>query len=232
MSAARYALYYAPEAEEALAAWGAGWLGRDAATGAALAQPAVPGLTPEALADLTAEPRRYGLHGTLKPPFRLAEGRSEGELVAAAAALAAATSAFVAPPPRLAAIGRFLALIPSAPAPALHAAADACVRGLDAFRAPPPAAELARRRGAGLTAGQEAMLARWGYPYVLDEFRFHLTLTRRLDAAEHAVLFPWLEEATRPFCQAPMRVRSLCLFVEPAGGGPFTILRRLPLQGG
>ena len=48
------------------------------------------------------------------------------------------------------------------------------------FARPPGAAELERRRKAGLSAAQEKMLLRWGYPYVLDEFRFHLTLTGRL----------------------------------------------------
>ena len=35
----------------------------------------------------------------------------------------------------------------------------------------------------GLTDRQEALLTQWGYPYVMEEFRFHITLTGALDPA-------------------------------------------------
>lgn len=226
MSAYRYALYYAPAPETALAAFGASWLGRDADTGAERPQPAVPGLSPEALHEITADPRRYGFHGTLKPPFVLAEGSSEDSLLAAVASFARARAPFTLPLLKLVSLDGFLALVPSAVAPALDRLARDCVIGFDDFRALPSAAEIARRRQAGLSLRQEGLLARWGYPYVLDAYRFHLTLTRRLRPEEAAILLPALEPLTAPLCGAAVAVDALTVFVEPAPGAPFTVAAR------
>ncbi|MFZ4410791.1 MAG: DUF1045 domain-containing protein, partial [Paracraurococcus sp.] len=182
---ARVALYWAPELDDPLHALASAWLGRDAETGAALPQPALPGLD---IAALTADPRGYGLHATLKPPFRLAV--SWAEAMAAAEALAGRLAPFDLPPLAVHDLDGFLALRETAPCPALQALADACVEALDPCRAPPGEAELARRRRSGLSPRQEALLARWGYPYVFAEWRFHVTLTRRLTAAEKAVVLP------------------------------------------
>src|SRR5690242_2952145 len=113
----RHAIYFAPPADSALARFAAAWLGRDAGTGARLAPPSVTGLDDDLIERITAEPRRYGFHATLKPPFALAAGRTEAELIAELGAFAATRLSFAAPPLRLAALGRFLALIPEGPAP-------------------------------------------------------------------------------------------------------------------
>lgn len=226
MTPFRAALYWAPETADPLHARGSAWLGRDAAAGTALAQPAVDGLD---LAALTADPRGYGLHATLKPPFRLAQGHDA--LLADAAAFAAATAPFDLPPLAVHDLDGFLALRETAPCLALHAFADACVAALDAHRAPSTEAEIARRRPDRLTAAQRENLMRWGYPYVFGEWRFHVTLTRRLDAAEKAVLMP---AVTRFLGDAPARARrvdALSVFVQPEPGAPFTIAARLPLRG-
>jgi hypothetical protein len=78
-------------------------------------------------------------------------------------------------------LGGFIAVVPTEPSAALADLAAATVAALDPFRAPPSEAELARRRKARLSDRQEALLMKWGYPYVMEEFRFHLTLTGRLD---------------------------------------------------
>ena len=64
MTGPRYALYYAPRQDEALAAFGRTWLGRDVERGVDVERPAVDGLAAEDLAAVTAEPRHYGFHGT------------------------------------------------------------------------------------------------------------------------------------------------------------------------
>ncbi|MCO6417428.1 DUF1045 domain-containing protein [Siccirubricoccus sp. KC 17139] len=223
---ARMALYWAPELEDPLHRLGSAWLGRDAESGAALPQPALPGLD---IAELTADPRGYGLHATLKPPFRLAG--SWAEAADRAAALAARTAPFALPPLAVTDLDGFLALRETAPCPELHAFAGACVEALDDCRAPPSEAELARRRKAKLSPAQAALLERWGYPYVFAEWRFHVTLTRRLTPAEKAVVLPAVTDFLGEAPARPRLVRELCLFTQSGPGAPFLIAERLPLSG-
>ncbi|MEO3473754.1 DUF1045 domain-containing protein [Roseomonas sp. CAU 1739] len=226
MTPHRLALYWAPEDDDPLHARGSTWLGRDAVRGVAVAQPAIGGID---LAQATSDPRGYGLHATLKPPFRLAHGYVAAR--DATAELAARTAPFDLPPLSVQDLYGFLALREDAPCPALHALADACVTALDDHRTPPDAAEIARRRPERLTELQRDHLARWGYPYVFEEWRFHVTLTRRLGAEEKAVLMP---AVTAFLGEAPGRTRrvsAVSLFVQPAPGAPFTIAERLPLRG-
>ena len=99
----------------------------------------------------------------------------------------------------------------------------------DAYRAPPDAAELAKRHAAGLTPRQAELLARWGYPYVLDEFRFHLTLTGPIaDAAERTRVAGLLRPLVAPLLGQPMPVRELCLFHQPDRAAPFRLIQRFP----
>ncbi|HSK41509.1 MAG TPA: DUF1045 domain-containing protein, partial [Arenibaculum sp.] len=231
LMAPRYAVYFAPPAGGALWRCGSAWLGRDAGTGRSPARPAVAGFAPGRLDELTAEPRRYGFHGTLKPPMALAPGRSEADLLTACAGFAASRTAFEAPPQRLAALGGFLALVPSAPSPELDALAADCVRAFDALRAPPAADELARRRASVLSERQHRYLREWGYPYVMEEFRFHMTLTGRLDAADREPLKAALERLAAPLATEPLPVDAIALFVQHERGAPFRILARFPFRG-
>jgi len=230
MADARYAVYFAPGPGSGLERVCASILGRCARTGKELAQPVLPGVEPQRLAELTASPRRYGLHGTLKPPFFLAEGTTEAGLLDAVAVLAADRPAFELPPLRLESLGSFLALTPSAPCPELDALARACVTELDPFRRPPSAEELARRRSVGLTAAQDRLLERWGYPYVLDEFRFHLTLTGKIPTSQErerlrAALAPLLS----PVLHTPIQIRDICVFRQRCPKEPFAVMQRFDL---
>lgn len=227
MSQPRYAIYYAPEPGSALAVFAAGWLGRDAETGAEAPQPAVAGLSPARLKELTADPRRYGFHGTLKAPIKLKPGRTVEELDAALAAFALAQAPVITPHLTARALGSFLALVPSADYPGLRRLADDCVTRFDPFRAPPSVEEVEKRRAAGLTPRQEDNLRRWGYPHVFEDFRFHLTLTGRIpDDAERRRLLSILTELTEPFCRDPLPVASVCLFEQRAEGQPFVVRAR------
>ena len=218
----RAAVYWAPEIADPLHALGSAWLGRDAETGAPCRQP-------EGLAEITADARGYGLHATLKPPFHLARGWEA--LRVDVAALAARTPAFALPPLALRDLKGFLALRETAPCPALHALADACVRELDSHRAPPSEAELERRRRAKLTARHEANLQAWGYPYVLEDWQFHVTLTRRLTDAERAAIEPRAIAHFAASAALPRMVTELCLFTQAAPGAPFLIAERFALKG-
>lgn len=226
MSDVRYGIYFLPPEGSALAAFGAAWLGWDVAGGQVVAHPKVS----MDVAAWTATPRTYGFHGTLKPPFRLAHSRTEAELTDALAKLAKRHRAFHAPSLRLATLGSFLALVPTAPSPELAELAADCVQALDDFRRPAEEAELARRRAAGLAPRQEEMLARWGYPYVLEEFRFHLTLTGRLDRGTALAAEAVLKGLTRNIIAQPLEVREVCI-VAQVDGAPFKLMHRYPLTG-
>jgi putative phosphonate metabolism protein len=226
----RYAIYFAPLAGSELAGFADRWLGRDAETGKAVSQPELDGLDADRLQALTEAPRHYGFHGTLKPPFHLAQGCDVDDLQRAIAGFAAWQVAFEIAALQLREIGDFLALVPAGPAPALSRLADACVTEFDAYRAPSDAVEVAKRHAAGLTPRQAELLARWGYPYVLDEFRFHLTLTGAMpDPTERTRVAGLLQPLVAPLLRQPMPVRELSLFHQPDRATPFRLIRRIPL---
>lgn len=224
----RYALYYAPPPGSDLARLGAAWLGRDAAGAPVVPMPDLPGARP--MAALAASARRYGLHGTLKAPIRLAEGAHPDDLIETAAAWAAARAPVPLGALVLADWDGFLALVPRAQPQALTDLAADLVRDLDRFRAPPTPEELARRRAQPLGPRHEALLADWGYPYVMEEFRFHITLTDRLTAAELPILRAAAEAWFAPVLGQPVRMTELAVFAEDAGG-LFHDIARLPLRG-
>ena len=229
MTAPRYAIYWAPPADGALWAFGTRWLGRDPESGETLPPP--DGADPTWHADVTADPRHYGLHATLKPPFRLAGGHTRDGLVAALGRFAAATAPVAGPPLVLRRLGRFLALVPDGPAPAVLALAARVVEAFDGFRAPAPPEELAKRRRHGLTASQEANLTRWGYPYVMDDFRFHVTVSGALDAAALDRLEAMLAAPVARFATEPLAITALALFEQPDDRAPFRLTQRFPLAG-
>jgi hypothetical protein len=163
--------------------------------------------------------------------MRLAEGRQWFDVVEAARALADRTAAFDLPRLAVQDVHGFLALREIAPCAPLQALADACVEHLDPFRAPPSEAELARRRRANLSVEQDAMLTRWGYPYVFGTWFFHMTLTRRLGVEEKARFQSAAEAYFARALSVPRRVADICLFVQAAPDAPFVIAERFPLRG-
>jgi putative phosphonate metabolism protein len=232
-AAARYALYYAPRPDEGLAMAASQWLGWNPESGRARRLPLSSGFTIERLAEITAEPRRYGFHGTLKSPIALADDATEADFLAAVGSLAATMRPITIRSMVLGELSTFLALIPAEPCLALQDLADRCVVEFDEFRRPPDETELARRRAAGLSPRQEQLLTRWGYPYVLEEWRFHLTLTGNLpDATERAAVKDLLRRRFSSFIGAPLQVRDLCVFRQNAPDRAFTVLARFRLGGG
>tara|TARA_R110002049_G_scaffold29972_6_gene102178 strand:+ start:15812 stop:16489 length:678 start_codon:yes stop_codon:yes gene_type:complete len=221
----RYAIYYTPDG--ALAQAGAAWLGWDMTTGRHVPHPDMPRLD---VATLTDTPRKYGLHATIKPPFVLADGTRADDLRTAFDTLCARLAPVTLPGLALTPLGRFLALTPQGDAARLRDLAANVVRDLDSFRAAPTDADLARRRQANLTPQQEANLTQWGYPYVMDAFRFHITLTGRMDRAQLAQVTTQLGHYIAPHLPQPFCVDSLTL----AGQGPdgmFHALHRAALSG-
>lgn len=218
----RHAIYFAPAPGTPFHTLGASWLGRDAFTGEMLAQPDLSGI-----AVVTADPRRYGFHATLKPPFALRDTVGAEALLRGVAALAAAEESFTLEL-AVGVLDQFLALVPRAACAALERLAARTVRDLDGFRQPPSAEELARRRRTALTPSQERHLAEWGYPYVLADFRFHMTLTERLPPGDIGRFRAAAEAHFAPVLGRPVAIDGLTLFAEAADGAPFHATRQFP----
>ncbi|WP_309645554.1 DUF1045 domain-containing protein [Phenylobacterium sp.] len=225
----RYAIYYAPAPDTALWRKASAWLGRDAYAGQDLTRPALAELDGLDLHALTADPRGYGFHATLKAPFELTAGVAETELLDFAARFAAARAPFevaIAP----AALGRFLAFREQQPSAELEALHSACVRDFDRFRAPLSDFDLARRRKAQLTSEQDARLIAWGYPYVFEDFRFHMTLTGQIRDEElrervlAALSSHFAEEA------GPHRFDGVAVFKQANREAPFAVLQRFGFE--
>lgn len=228
---ARFAVYYAPSRRSPWWQTGCEWLGGDVETGAVYTAPQ-PSTVRRPVAELTQAPRRYGWHGTLVAPFRLVEGVTPHAVLNEARGWAGGQHPFVLPVDA-ATPGDFVALRPAAPEgeSGMRALASSALRALGGLRAALSAADLARRLAAPLTERQRALLVEWGYPYVFDEFRFHMTLSSSLDAAdERAVLVTWWQERIAEL--GPLVIDSAALFVEPTAGQPFVLWQRLPFQAG
>ncbi len=228
----RYAVYFSPRPETGLASFGAGWLGWDAEHGVTVSRVVETVFDKDTVDRFTAAPRRYGFHGTLKPPFRLAEGKSFEDLHAAVSALAVDLSPIDMGLFQLKRIGRFLAIVPVEQREDLRELAARCVTELDEFRAPAPPTEIERRRKVGLSPHQDALLAKWGYPYVLDAFRFHLTLTSSLEARDLDRAEDSASTMLKPILGQSVFLSDLCLFGDPGGNQPFRLVERIPLGGG
>jgi putative phosphonate metabolism protein len=235
--AARYAIYFAPAPDSPFWQFGSAWLGRDAALDTPLPRPKLEGDASAdwdgaALETLTGSPRNYGFHATLKPPFRLAEGQAVEGLIQAAESFARAQHSFDCSSVGVAALGRFIAFRMIAPCQAMADLAAACVRTFEPFRAPLNAAELAKRHAADLTPRQTTLTAEWGYPYVFEEFRFHMTLTGAIadDTARERLAASLRVMAEAEGACGVMRADAIAVYEQPAPGAPFRLLRRIPFH--
>ena len=161
----RHALYFLPPKGSGLEEFGVSWLGWSITEGSVVAHPQIADLP---IASITKRPRRYGFHGTLKAPFRLADGVRESDLITEATALVSSIPAFEMPALQITSLGSFLAFVPEELSVELQHLASSLVQELDILRAPLSNAELARQRRVGLTPAQEILLKKWGYPYVMD----------------------------------------------------------------
>lgn len=227
---ARFALYFTPVPGSALARFGAEVLGYDCDAGVPVERRKLDGIAEEAAAAATAEPARYGFHGTLTAPFELARGRSPNELEAALATFARGRAPVPLGRLKVAGIGSFTALVPAGPQDAVAALAGDCVTAFNDFRAPLTARYRERRLAARLSERQVELLERWGYPYVFSEYRFHMTLTGRLPAPEQARWQAVLGAAYAPLAPAPVEIDAVSLVRQDDRGAAFRVIARHPLQ--
>lgn len=226
---ARYALYYAPDADTPLWQFGSDLIGYDAETGRDRPSPQPFG----SIADwtrLTDDPRRYGFHATLKAPFYLADGAGEDKLIRQVGAFARSQDPVNMGPLTVASLGRFLALTPPSAPDELSAFAGRCVGAFEHLRAPLSDADKARRLKSPLTARQKVYLDQYGYPYVHEDFRFHMSLTGQLEPDRMEDLFErvsLLYERAVPF--GDVVLDQIAIFIQPSRTERFRVLERFRL---
>lgn len=226
----RYAIYYAPVQDSVLDRFGSALLGYDAHSGADLPFP--DGNAAVDWRELTEDPRKYGFHATLKAPMVLAPGNREDELLAACTAFAARPRAIPMIEPVVDSIEGFIAIVPAAPTATLQDFAVDCVRDFDSFRAPLTEADRARRNPSRLTPRQCDYLDQWGYPYVFEEFRFHMTLTGRLDDGRRAPILEMLRDRFGDTGLKELSIDRLALFRQDAADRRFRVIGNWPLRRG
>jgi len=223
----RYSIYFAPGVDDPLWRFGCRCIGYDAETGADCPLPQSPALSQDDWRSWTQEPRRYGFHATLKAPFHLAEGGAEQDLFESLAQFSASRKAFCLQDMDVRAIGNFVALTPLNPDDKLQDLARDCVTHFDRFRAPLSESDMARRLASPLTPRQKELLQVWGYPYVMEQFRFHMTLTSSLPGLVRATM---VDELGRRYREEVRRtdllIDGFALFRQDTRDSRFRILRR------
>ena len=224
----RYAIYFAPPEGSDLEAFGRHFLGRDHVTGEDVDQPVIDGLSADDLKDLTRSARHYGFHATLKAPFSLHDGYRVEDLCEAAASFVAKRTAFEAPPLDVSALSRWVAFTLSSPSPEMDALAADCVRHFEPFRAPLSESDIERRRKSGLTARQDEQMLAFGYPYIFDDFEFHMTLAGPLDEDQRDRLLDGLKVQADALTSIPLRVDAVALYEQPDRESAFIQTARFP----
>lgn len=222
----RYAIYFTPRPDSALTARASGWLGRDPYTNEPVPAPALRDITPDAFDAATTAPRQYGFHATLAAPFTLRPETGANTLEDTCRAFAKQETPFtVTLAPRF--LGPFLALLAGETQP-LGALAQRTVETFAPYQTPFSPEERDRRLKPALTERQKANVDKWGYPYVMNDFIFHMTLTGPLPAQDH----PRFQAAARnwfaPALNAPVPIDGIALFHQPDKETPFTVARYFP----
>ncbi len=228
----RYALYFAPYADSLWWQAGCRWLGRDPSSDQHPSQHLITGVTPNHLADLTQNARRYGFHATLKAPFSLAQGVNEDDLIQHVTQFCQHAVTLNIATPSVQKLGDFLALKMTNGHSAIAALAQECVAYFDPLRAPMTDTDWQKRRQQHLTPRQEELLRRWAYPYTEEQYRFHMTLTDSLAYVDQTTALILQQAAEACFAiDAPLSIDHLCIFKEEYPGAAFSLLHRCYFRG-
>lgn len=226
----RHAVYFCPAPDTNWGIAGAQWLGRCAVTGKKDQQLQLSGIDPELFSSLTSHPKRYGWHATLKAPFKLVPEHNVGDLLLKMHQLAKSLKPFDLPRLGVSTTGGFLSLRPTEISLQLNDAAAMCVRDLQSFALPLTADELIRRRKAELTPEQDKLLVEWGYPWVLDQFNFHFSLTGSLQSIDVPKQKKLMQAAEQHFGNLSVcRFDRIALVMEPEAGKDFEVIKLLEL---
>jgi hypothetical protein len=210
----RFAIYYAPERGSALDRRAEAWLAQ------------------EDLLARTVSARRYGFHATIKAPMALAPGYDRAALEMGLANFARTAAPVDLGRLAVTPIEGFLALTATPQPQALTDFATGVITAFEPLRAPLEPADRARRLKAPLSDRQIALLDTYGYPYVLEQFQFHMTLTDRLPEAEAGAMRARAADWFAETLAAPVVLERLVLFHEAEPGSAFRRLDDYRLEGG
>jgi hypothetical protein len=205
----RFAIYYVPNG--AFHDIGSAWLGWDNRASRNISQSDVQNAH-------TRRPQKYGFHATIKAPFRLSAGCTSDDLVDALGRFCASRSAIDLGAFEIKTLGRFLALTPTTSSPQITDLAAEVVRQMDPFRAALSADDIARRRKTRLTPEQDALMLQWGYPFVFDHFKFHMTLTGPLPDDLRPDVAHQARERFAPYLGSCATLDSLSVMGEDENG--------------
>ena len=221
MNFSRYAIYYIPDLP--LFQIGSDWLGWNSITGQET-------LLSADHRRITDRPRKYGFHATMKSPFALASHSTQGDLQDAFQAFCATVPPATGGTLKISRLGRFLAMTQDVQSNEVTELAASTVSHFDKFRAPQSDQDIEKRRQRRLTPEQDALMLRWGYPYVMQEFKFHMTLTGPLQNDEIDTIKHDANTRFQEFLGQPLKIASLALLGEDSDSGRFHVINKLSLQ--
>jgi len=227
-SFARYAIFWLPPDDSALAQFGRDWFGVCPERGE-VGQPMRFGLPDALAAEAIARPHRYTLHGTIMAPFRPDEGVTSAMIADELHSFCARRASRRTGPLRLARLTRHLALIPEGGTAGLDWLAADCVTHFNRFRTPTSDDDLARFPPDQHPPRQRQQAREFGYPYVLSDFIFHVTLAGPLEPEQLGQVEAALGPQVAPMTAEPFEIGSLCLLGETDQATPFRLIARCAL---
>jgi len=230
-SGSRYAIYFVPAADRPLFRFGRGVLGYDCYTGETVAYPAFDAIDPAECAALTREPSIYGFHATLKAPFRLLPSVDEAALIETFVGFAASRHAIPVIEPCIRTLGPFVVVT----ARRVRGAGRTGGTLRHRVRPFPRAADARRARaalGGGLSQAEIARLDQWGYPFVFDTFRFHMTLAGPVAPERREAVLASMQEAFVRLCgDADLIVDRVALLRQYNAQSRFRVIAQAQLYG-
>ena len=179
----RYAIYYAPPKESSLEEFGRYWFGWDPLNAKLINNKhRINYLNRFGIKNLinidknVLIPKKYGFHGTLIPPFKLNKNYSTNTLFKKTEEIAKKFKKFKFYKFKLKKINNFYAFVQNKKNNNINKLSNRLVRELFKFRSPLTKKEIDRRNPSKLSKLQLSILYKWGYPYLMSEFNFHMTL--------------------------------------------------------
>jgi hypothetical protein len=124
----------------------------------------------------------------------------------------------------------FIAVVPAEPSTELERLAADCTSEFDSFRAPLTPEDRKRRDPSALTERQCGHLDRWGYPYVMEDFRFHMTLTGRLDAVRREPVLRMLRNSFSAIGIKTLAIDRIALFRQDDADSRFHVVSHWKLR--
>lgn len=225
---ARYALYFSPPAHSELAAFGEFCLGRTAFTGRE--STATSTYKDQKLwRTLTSKPAHYGFHATLKAPFELSRESNMEQLIDTARTFASKETSVPLSGLAPRQLSHFLALTVQEQPDTLISLAQRCVEAFDSFRQPLSDADIQHRLKQPLNDRQKILLERFGYPYVAEQFRFHMTLSGEMSVQDNDFV-EWAKEAYQRIVTSTPELDRIALFMQADRHSPFIHMADFPFE--